>query len=152
MFALRLSRNYTLKQSNLERTLAMIKPNAVLDKHVGEIISRIEQDGFKIIAIKTETLTKKRAKQFYEIHKNKSFFNDLVTFMTSAPMYALVLEKENAIKAWRNLMGKTNPQKATKNTLRKLYAKNITENATHGSDSPENATKEILFFFPMLKN
>ena len=128
------------QKNNLERTLAMIKPNAVLDKNVGNIITRIEQNEFNIVAIKKEYLTKERAKKFYAEHKKRPFFKDLVAFMTSGPIYALVLEKKDAISEWRNLM----------DTLRKLYGKNITENAVHGSDAIKSAKKEIAFFFPKL--
>ncbi len=134
----------------MERTLAIIKPNAVNDKNTGKIIDRIEQEGFNIVTIKKLHLTSERAQDFYAIHKGKPFFGELVTFMSSGPIFVMVLEKENAIQAWRDLMGATNPEKAAENTLRKLYAASFTENATHGSDSPETAVCEINFFFPEL--
>jgi len=128
----------------------MIKPNAVKDKNTGKIIDRIEQEGFTIVAMKKTMLSKIRAEKFYGVHKGKPFFKNLVKFITSGPIIAMVLEKENAIKTWRDLMGATNPAKAAPNTLRKLYAASYTQNAVHGSDAPETAATEINFFFPEL--
>jgi nucleoside-diphosphate kinase len=135
----------------IEKTLAILKPNVTRDKNVGKIIDRIEQESFKISALRQEQLTKEKAEQFYDIHKGKHFFDELIQFMTSGPVVLLALEKENAISEWRTLMGATNPEEAAENTLRKLYAASFTENATHGSDSPENAKKELAFFFPKLE-
>jgi len=133
-----------------EKTLAILKPNVTRDKNVGKIIDRIEKEGFNILTLRQEQLTKEKAERFYEIHKGKHFFDELVQFMTSGPVVVIALEKENGISEWRTLMGTTNPEEAAENTLRKLYATSFTENATHGSDSPENAQKEIAFFFPEL--
>ncbi|MFH1644662.1 MAG: nucleoside-diphosphate kinase [bacterium] len=135
----------------MERTLAIIKPDAVNAKATGKIINRIEQEGFNIIAMKKLQLTKDKAEGFYAVHKGKPFLAELVDFMISGPVVVMVLEKENAIKSWRDLMGPTDPAKATDpNCLRKLYGTNIGFNATHGSDSPETAATEIKFFFPEL--
>ncbi|MFH1832391.1 MAG: nucleoside-diphosphate kinase [bacterium] len=135
----------------MERTLGLIKPDAVKAKFTGRIISRIEEEGFNIVALKKLTLSKEQAEKFYAVHKERPFFGELVDFMSSGPIIAMALEKENAIAEWRKLMGATNPEKAEENTLRKLYAKSMGENATHGSDAPETAAVEIPFFFPGLK-
>ncbi|MFH0898363.1 MAG: nucleoside-diphosphate kinase [bacterium] len=132
----------------MEKTLGIIKPDAVASKYSGRIVSRIEEEGFTIVAMKKMTLTTNQAENFYTIHKGKPFYDELVKFMSSGPVVVMVLEKENAIQEWRKLMGATDPAQAEENTLRKLYAKNVGENATHGSDSPETAKQEILFFFP----
>jgi len=132
----------------IERTLSIIKPDAVQAKNSGKIIDRIEQEDFNIQNIKKIHLTKKQAESFYTIHKGKPFFDRLVKFMASGPIIVMILEKENAIQAWRNLMGATNPTQAEKNTLRKLYGTAGEKNATHGSDAPETSKQEIKFFFP----
>lgn len=134
----------------MEKTLAIIKPDAVRSNHIGAIISRIEQEEFTILDMKMIHITKKEAASFYEIHKERSFFPELVEFMTSGPSVAIALEKNNAVKAWRDVMGSTNPADAAPNTLRKLYGKSIDSNATHGSDSVENGIREVHFFFPNL--
>jgi nucleoside-diphosphate kinase len=134
----------------MERTLAMIKPDAVKAKVVGKIIDRIEQEGFDLVGMKKLHLTKAQAEQFYAVHAGKGFFEELVTFMSSGPIVAIALQKDGAIKAWRDLMGSTNPANATPNTLRKLYATSVGCNAVHGSDAPETAAQEIKFFFPEL--
>jgi len=131
-------------------TLAIIKPDATLAKSTGKIIDRIEQEGFEIKKLKKMHLEQQQAKNFYLIHKNKSFYESLVKYMTSGPIIVMVLEKEKAIEEWRNLMGSTNPEKAASNTLRKLYGTNIERNAVHGSDSAQSAKSEIHFFFPYL--
>ncbi len=131
----------------MERTLGIIKPDAVKKGVVGEIISTIEKEGFNIVAIKKIHLKEIEAKKFYEVHKDKPFYSPLVKFMTSGPSYVMVLEKEDAIKEWRRVMGVTDPQKASQGTLRRKYGSSVRENAVHGSDSPENAEKEISFFF-----
>lgn len=138
------------KKENImaEKTFAIIKPDAVAAKNSGKIIDRIEQEGFNIIALQKIHLTKDQAESFYDVHAGKGFFDDLVKFMTSGPVIIMVLEKENAIKAWRDLMGATDPAEAAPNTLRKLFGTNKGENATHGSDAPETAQREIAFFFP----
>ena len=134
----------------MERTFGILKPDAVASKYTGRIISRIEEEDFSIVEMKKMTLTKEQAESFYAVHKDKGFFTELVNFMTSGPVIVMVLEKENAILEWRKLMGATDPAEAEENTLRKLYAKNKGENATHGSDAPETAAQEIAFFFPGL--
>ena len=135
----------------IEKTFAIIKPDAVKAKHIGNIISRIEQEGFNILEMRKMHISKAQAAEFYAVHNSKPFFAELVEFMTSGPVVVMALEKENAIKAWRDLMGATNPEKAAPNTLRKLYGKNVGSNATHGSDAPETAKVELALFFPDLK-
>jgi len=136
--------------NTMEKTLGIIKPDAVKAKNSGKIIDRIEQDGFTIIAMRKVKLNKEQTERFYDIHKGKGFYEELTTFLASGPVIAMVLEKENAINAWRNLMGATDPAKADANTLRKLYGTSIGSNAVHGSDAPETAKTEIEFFFPEL--
>ena len=133
-----------------QRTLAIIKPDAVKAKSSGKIIDRIEQEGFNILAMQKIHLTKEKAESFYAVHNGKPFFDELVQFMISGPVIVMAMEKEDAIKAWRDLMGATDPAEAAQNTIRKLYGTNKGENATHGSDAPETATQEIKFFFPEL--
>ena len=130
-----------------DRTFAIIKPDAVRSGHTGKIYDRILGSGFKIIGAKLLKMTNKQAEGFYKIHKEKSFFNDLIQFMTSGPCMVLALEKENAVDSWRDTIGSTNPENAEKRTIRKDFASNVQENAVHGSDSNENAQKEIAFFF-----
>jgi len=129
------------------KTLAIIKPDAVKDNKIGEIIAMITQSGFKIKAMKMVRLTRASAEGFYEIHKERSFFNELIDYMTSGPCVPIALEKENAVEDYRKLIGATDPAKAAEGTIRKLYARNIQFNAVHGSDSDENAEKEIAHFF-----
>ncbi len=129
------------------KTLAIIKPDAVKDNKVGEIIAMISQAGFKINAMKMVRLTKTAAEGFYEIHKERSFFGELIEYMTSGPCVPIALEKNNAVEDYRKLIGATDPAKAAEGTVRKLYARNIQFNAVHGSDSDANAEKEIAHFF-----
>ena len=129
------------------RTLAIIKPDAVKKNNIGQIITKITEAGFKIKAIKMIRLTKSSAEGFYEVHKERSFFRDLVDFMTSGPCVPIVLEKDNAVADFRKLIGATDPAEAEEGTIRKLYAANKGENAIHGSDSDENAANEIIHFF-----
>jgi nucleoside-diphosphate kinase len=129
------------------KTLAIIKPDAVKDNKVGEIIAMITNAGFKIKAMKMLRLTKASAEGFYEIHKERSFFSELIEYMTSGPCVPIALEKENAVEDYRKLIGATDPEKAAEGTVRKLYARNIQFNAVHGSDSDANAEKEISHFF-----
>jgi nucleoside-diphosphate kinase len=133
-----------------DRTLSMIKPNAVKSGNVGNILARFEKDGLKIAALKMMYLSKREAEAFYAEHKGKPFFDELVGFMSSGPMCAIALEGENAIEKNREIMGATDPSKAAPGTLRALYANSMTENAVHGSDSPTSAAREISFFFPEL--
>ena len=134
----------------IERTLAIIKPDAVAAGNSGKIIDKIEQSGFKIVGMKKIDLTKEKAEDFYAVHKEKPFFNDLVQFMISGSVVVMILEKESAIQAWRDLMGATDPQKAENETLRKTFGTDLTKNAVHGSDSEENAKIEITKMFPDL--
>lgn len=129
------------------RTLTMIKPNAVKKGHVGSILEKITSSGFRIVALKMTQLTTDDAKQFYEIHKEKPFYDDLCAFMTSGPIVAAILEKENAVEDFRTLVGATNPEEAAEGTIRKLFAESMTKNAVHGSDSDENARIEAGFHF-----
>ncbi len=133
-----------------EKTFAIIKPDAVKAKNSGKIIDRVEQEGFNIVTLKKLHLTKEQAESFYGVHKDKGFFDELVEFMISGPVIVMVLEKDEAIKSWRDLMGNTDPAQATQNTIRKLYGTDKGVNATHGSDAPETAKEEIKFFFPEL--
>ena len=135
----------------IERTLAIFKPDAISAKNSGKIIDRIEQEGFNILSMKKINLTQEQAEQFYEIHKDRVFFKELVQFMISGPVVVMVLERDNAIKAWRDLMGSTDPKQAAEGTIRNLYGTDINKNAVHGSDGEETAKKEVLFFFPELK-
>lgn len=129
------------------RTFTMIKPDAVANGHAGKIIDHITQAGFKIVALKYTRLSNEMAGNFYGIHRERSFFGELVSFMTSGPIYAAILEKDNAVEDFRKLIGATDPQKAEAGTIRNLYAKSIDANAIHGSDSDENAEIEGNFFF-----
>lgn len=131
----------------IERTFALIKPDAVKAKNAGEIIAMIEKNGFEILRLVKGQLTPEMAQLFYDVHKDKPFYNELVEFITSGPVIIMALEKENAIQDWRNLMGATDPAKADEGTIRKLYAKSIGQNAVHGSDAPETAARELMLFF-----
>jgi len=129
------------------QTFTMIKPDAVADGHTGAIIKMIEEAGFRIVAIKKTQLTPERAGQFYAVHRDRPFYNDLRAYMSSGPIVPMILEKENAVAGFRKLIGATNPAQAEEGTIRKLYAKSIEANAIHGSDSDENAQIEGSFFF-----
>ncbi len=131
----------------MERTLAIIKPDAVSRNLIGNFIGRIESNEFKVVAIKKIWLTKSLAERFYDVHKERPFFNSLTDFMSSGPIVLMVLEHENAIMGWRELMGATNPAEAAEGTIRKEFGLDIERNSSHGSDSPENAVMEIAFFF-----
>ena len=135
----------------MERTFAIIKPDAVERGLAGQIISRIEEKGFKIAGMKKIHLSRTQAEGFYYVHKERPFFNDLCGFMSRSPVIVLCLEKENAIADWRTLMGATNPANAEPGTIRKDFAKNIEENSAHGSDAPETAAFEIPYFFSALE-
>jgi nucleoside-diphosphate kinase len=135
--------------SNL--TFGIIKPDAVKKGHAGKIIDRILGAGFKIRGMKYIHQTKKQAEGFYEVHRGKGFYEELTEFMSSGPCVVMALENENAVKAWRDLMGATNPSEAAEGTLRKDFAGSIGENAVHGSDSDENAAIEIAYFFSKLE-
>lgn len=129
------------------KTLAIIKPDAVGDKNTGKIIDMILEAGFIINAMKMIHLTKSSAQRFYSVHRERAFFNELVDYMTSGPCVPIALERDNAVEEFRKLIGATDPAKAAEGTIRKLFAKNIQFNAVHGSDSDENAVKEISHFF-----
>ena len=129
------------------RTLAILKPDCVKKNLIGKVISQIQDAGFTIYGMKMIRLTPDAAIGFYEVHDGKSFFNALIEYMTSGPCVPLVLEKENAVEDFRKIMGTTDPAKAEEGTIRKLYAENIQQNIVHGSDSVENAAKEIAHFF-----
>ena len=131
----------------VERTLAIIKPDAVQKGIIGEVISRIDSAGLKIVGIKMLQLTKERAEGFYAVHKGKSFFGDLVGFMTSAPVVVMTLEGDNAISTWRQTMGTTDPEQAPEGSIRRDYGANIQNNVVHGSDAPATAQFETSYFF-----
>jgi nucleoside-diphosphate kinase len=131
----------------MERTFAIIKPDATAKHHTGRILQRIEDAGFQIRAMKTLRLSQKEAEGFYAIHRDRPFFRSLTEFMASGPIVAMVLEAPDAIKKWRALMGATDPAKAEPGTIRKEFASSIGENATHGSDAPDTASFEIGYFF-----
>ena len=131
-------------------TFTMIKPDAVEDGYVGLIIDKIINSGFKFKFLKMNTLSIKEAQKFYEIHKDRPFFNELVSFITRGPVVVAVIEKENAVQEFRKLIGSTNPAEAEEGTIRKIYAKSVGENAIHGSDSDENAILEGKFHFENL--
>jgi nucleoside-diphosphate kinase len=131
----------------IERTFSIIKPDAVEKNVIGEIVSRFEKNGLRVIASKMVHLTKEQAGGFYAVHRERPFYNDLVEYMTSGPVVVQVLEGENAIMKNREIMGATNPADAAEGTIRKDFATSIEENAVHGSDAPETAAQEIEFFF-----
>jgi len=129
------------------RTFTMIKPDAFAAGHSGSILKHIEAAGFRIVAMKLTRLSAEKAGEFYAVHKERPFYGELVSFMSSGPIVAAILEKSNAVEDFRKLIGATNPANADEGTIRKLYAKSVGENAIHGSDSDENATIEGNFFF-----
>ena len=131
----------------MDRTFSIIKPDATKRNLTGSINSVIETNGLRIIAQKRIKLTNDQAKKFYDVHNDKPFFSDLIEYMTSEPVVVQVLQADNAVKKYREVMGATNPENAEKGTIRKLFALNVQENSVHGSDSDENALKEIEFFF-----
>lgn len=131
----------------VERTLSIIKPDAVAKNVIGEIISRFEKSGLKVVEAKMVQLSREDAEGFYAVHKERPFFNDLVEFMISGPVFVQVLEGENAIAKNRELMGATNPKEAAAGTIRADFAESIDANAVHGSDAPETAAVEIAYFF-----
>lgn len=133
------------------RTLTMIKPDAMRKGHAGGVLDMILKAGFEIIALKQTKLTSEKAGEFYEVHKERPFYGELVEFMSSGPIIAAILEKDNAVADFRKLIGATDPAKADEGTIRKLYASSVGENAVHGSDSDENAKIEGDFFFSALE-
>ena len=142
-FFIRFAKKFTMNNT----TFTMIKPDAVENGHIGAILEKINSAGFKIIAMKYTKLSLEKAQKFYEIHKDRPFFNELVTFMSRGPIVAAILEKDNAVEDFRELIGSTNPADAKKGTIRNLYATSMGENAVHGSDSNENAKIEGTFHF-----
>ena len=135
----------------MEKTFAIIKPDAVSRNMAGKILTRIEENGFEIVAMKKLWLTKKQAEGFYAVHKGKPFFGSLTDYMSSGPCMAMVLQKGGAIAAWRKLMGATNPANAEPGTIRKDFAVDLEKNSVHGSDAPETAAYEISYFFSTLE-
>ena len=125
----------------------MIKPDAVANRHVGKILALIEEDGFHVVGMKIRRIGRVEADAFYAVHRERPFFKGLVDFMTEGPVVVMVLQRENAIAKWRELMGATNPANAAEGTIRKRFAENIERNSVHGSDAPETAAIEIPFFF-----
>jgi len=128
-------------------TFAIIKPDAIKNNHTGKIYDHILSTGFEILGSKLVKMTKSQSEGFYEIHRDKPFFEELTTFMSSDKCMVLALKKENAVQEWRDTIGATNPEESEDGTIRKIYATSLGENAVHGSDSDENAKKEIAFFF-----
>jgi nucleoside-diphosphate kinase len=131
----------------MARTLLIIKPDAVAKNVIGEIIRRLEEKSFKVVELQKMHLTRAQAAEFYAVHRERSFYNDLIDFMTSGPCVPMVLERDNAVVFLREVIGSTNPENAAPGTIRKDFATNIQNNAVHASDSPENAAQEIAFFF-----
>ena len=131
----------------MERTFAIIKPDAVGAGHAGKIIDAVLANDFRIVGMKMKQLSDREAQAFYGVHKERSFFSGLIKFMTEGPVIVMTLEAPDAIKKWRELMGATNPEKAAEGTIRKRFAQNIERNCVHGSDAPETAAQEIPFFF-----
>jgi nucleoside-diphosphate kinase len=132
---------------SMERTFAIIKPDAVKNGVIGRILARVEQEGFRIVAMRLQHLSKREAEGFYAVHREKPFFGGLTDFMSSGPCVLLCLEAPDAIKKWRSLMGATNPANAEEGTLRKEFGASIDNNATHGSDAPDTAAFELGYFF-----
>jgi nucleoside-diphosphate kinase len=133
---------------NGEYTFSIIKPNAVRKGNIGPILAMINGSGFDIAAMKMVRINKEQAESFYEIHRGKPFFKDLIEFMTSGPVVAMILKHADAVEEFRKLIGATDPSRAEEGTIRKLYAESVTMNAVHGSDSDDNAKRECAFFFP----
>jgi nucleoside-diphosphate kinase len=132
-------------------TFTMIKPSAFAAGYTGNILAKFEEGGYKIKALKKVTLSREQAGQFYEMHLGKPFYGELTAFMSSGPIVAAILEKDNAVESFRKFIGATDPAKADEGTIRKLYGKNLSENAVHGSDSDESAEREAGFFFSFLE-
>src|SRR5216684_1275344 len=131
----------------IQQTFALVKPDAVAAGHTGQIVAIVEKAGFRIRGLKMTRLSRQQAEGFYEVHRERPFYGGLVSFMTEGPVVAMVLEREDAIKHWREVMGATNPANAAAGTIRKKFAESIERNAVHGSDAPETAAVEIPFFF-----
>tara|TARA_Y100000588_G_scaffold385968_1_gene480425 strand:- start:2605 stop:3015 length:411 start_codon:yes stop_codon:yes gene_type:complete len=131
----------------MQKTFAMIKPDAVERNLIGKILSRIEEEGFKISGLKLVEMSKKQAQGFYSVHSDRPFYDDLTTYMSSGKTVVMVLERKNAISHWRTVMGATNPEEADAGTIRKEFGESIERNSTHGSDAVETASEEISFWF-----
>ncbi|MFZ0593852.1 MAG: nucleoside-diphosphate kinase [Bryobacteraceae bacterium] len=131
----------------MERTFGMIKPDAVQNGYAGDILNIIRDNGFRVVGMKLRKIALHEAQVFYEVHKERPFYNSLVKFMSEGPVVVMVLERENAIAKWRDVMGATNPANAAEGTIRRRFAESIERNAVHGSDGPETAAQEIPFFF-----
>ncbi len=131
----------------MEKTFAIIKPDAVEARNAGKILARIEAEGFRVVALKKHSISKAEAEGFYAEHKERGFFGSLVSYMTSGPVYVMVLERENAVAHWRAVMGATNPANADPGTIRKEFGESIERNAAHGSAVPADAAREVTFFF-----
>ena len=132
----------------MQRTLAIVKPDGVASKLVGRVVSRIEQEGFRVAALRLVRMTRREAEGFYAVHRERPFFGSLTEFMSSGPAVVMVLEADDAISRWRAVMGATDPAKAAAGTIRKEMAESIERNVVHGSDAPETAAVEIAYFFP----
>jgi nucleoside-diphosphate kinase len=135
----------------MEKTFAIVKPDAVAAGHLGGILDRILKEGFRIVGLRMLHLSTSQAVGFYDVHRERPFFGDLTRFMTSGPVVVMVLEREDAISTWRRVMGATDPAKADEGTLRREFGTNVEKNATHGSDAPETAAVEIAYFFSKLE-
>ena len=135
----------------MEQTLAILKPDAVRRKLIGQILTQIEASGLNIRALKRLTLSRPQAEAFYDVHKERPFYTSLCDYMTSGPVVVAVLESDRAIERWRELMGATDPAKAAEGTIRKRFGQDIEQNAVHGSDAPETAAREISFFFSAME-
>jgi nucleoside-diphosphate kinase len=131
----------------MEKTFAIIKPDAVEARNTGKILTRIEAEGFRVVALERRRISKAEAESFYGEHSAKGFFGTLVTYMTSGPVYVAVLERENAVAHWRTVMGATDPAKADAGTIRREFGRSIERNAAHGSANPADAAREVTFFF-----
>ncbi len=131
----------------MEKTFSIIKPDAVKNGNIGKILAIVEENGFRIVAMRMTKLSKSQAEGFYAVHSERPFFNSLVTFMTEGPVVLLALEREDAVKKLREVMGATNPANAADGTIRKLFAESIERNSMHGSDAPETAAEELKYFF-----
>ena len=131
----------------MEKTFAIVKPDAVESRNAGKVLARIEAEGFRVVALRKHSLSKGEAEGFYAEHREKGFFSGLVAYMTSGPVFVAVLERENAIAHWRAVMGATNPEKADAGTIRREFGESIERNAVHGSANPADAAREVTFFF-----
>jgi len=137
--------------SQLQKTFSIIKPDAVATGKAGKVLSLLEENGFRIVALRMTKLSQSQAEGFYAVHRERPFFGSLVKFMTEGPVIVLALEREDAVKKLREVMGATNPANAAEGTVRKLYAESIERNAIHGSDAPETAAEELKYFFTTIE-